>query len=103
MGTIVISENVTLDGVIEDPAGERGLRARRLVGRVGDRGRDEAAKSWSRTRFTRRPCCLVGTATSFSPRRWPSRSGELADRLNGCPSTSYPRPSRSLAGITRRC
>jgi hypothetical protein len=26
MGKIVISENVTLDGVIEDPAGDEGFR-----------------------------------------------------------------------------
>ena len=31
-----------------------------------------------------RPCCWVGGATSGSP-RWPSRSGELADRLNSLP------------------
>ena len=28
MGTIVVSENVTLDGVIQDPAGDEGFRAR---------------------------------------------------------------------------
>jgi len=27
MGKIVISENVTLDGVIQDPAGDEGFRA----------------------------------------------------------------------------
>ena len=30
MGKIVVSENVTLDGVIQDPAGDEGFRARRL-------------------------------------------------------------------------
>jgi hypothetical protein len=27
MGKIVVSENVTLDGVIQDPAGDEGFRA----------------------------------------------------------------------------
>jgi hypothetical protein len=44
MGTIVISENVSLDGVIEDPAGDEGFARGGWVGRVGDRGRDEAAR-----------------------------------------------------------
>jgi hypothetical protein len=44
MGRIVISENVTLDGVVEDPAGAEGLGRGGWVGRIGERGRDEAAK-----------------------------------------------------------
>ena len=55
MGKIVISENVSLDGVIQDPAGDEGFR---LGGWVG--GAKFAA-------------------------RWPSRSGELADRINSLP------------------
>ena len=35
MGTIVVSENVTLDVVIEDPAGVEGFRLGGCVGRVG--------------------------------------------------------------------
>ena len=34
MGKTVISENVSLDGVIEDPAGEEGLRHGGWVGRI---------------------------------------------------------------------
>ena len=44
MGRIVISENVSLDGVIQDPAGREGFRVGGWIGRVGDRGREEAAK-----------------------------------------------------------
>jgi hypothetical protein len=35
MGKIVVSENVTLDGVIQDPAGDEGFRARGWVGLIG--------------------------------------------------------------------
>src|ERR671930_393463 len=43
MGKIVVSENVTLDGVVQDPAGAEGFGRGGWVGRVGERGREEAA------------------------------------------------------------
>ena len=44
LGKIVISENVSVDGVIQDPSGAEGFRLGGWVGRIGDRGRDETAK-----------------------------------------------------------
>jgi hypothetical protein len=44
MAKIVISENVSLDGVIQDPAGDEGFSRGGWVGRVGDRGREGAVK-----------------------------------------------------------
>jgi riboflavin biosynthesis pyrimidine reductase len=38
MGKIVVSENVTLDGVIQDPAGDDGFRAGGWVGLIGNDG-----------------------------------------------------------------
>ena len=35
MGKIVVSENVALDAVIQDPAGDEGFRARGWVGLIG--------------------------------------------------------------------
>jgi len=35
---IVVSENVTLDGVIQDPAGDEGLMARGWAGSTASRG-----------------------------------------------------------------
>jgi hypothetical protein len=37
MGKIVVSENVTLDGAIQDPAGDEGFRAGGRVGLIGNR------------------------------------------------------------------
>ena len=37
MGKIIMSENVSLDGVIEDPAGDEGFRVGGWVGRIADR------------------------------------------------------------------
>jgi hypothetical protein len=37
MGKIVISENVSLDGVVQDPAGDEGFRLGGWVGLIKDR------------------------------------------------------------------
>ena len=37
MGRIVVSDNVSLDGVIQDPAGDEGFRVGGWVGRIMDR------------------------------------------------------------------
>jgi dihydrofolate reductase len=83
MGKIVVSENVTLDGVIEDPAGVEGFRLGGWVGRVGDRAQaakvllDEALAAEAQ---------LFGRRTyEFLTARWPSRSDEFADRFNSMP------------------
>jgi dihydrofolate reductase len=83
MGKIVVSENVTLDGVIQDPAGDEGFRVGGWVGLIKDNPQlnqialDEAlgAEAW-----------LLGRRSyEWFAARWPSRSGELADRLNSLP------------------
>ena len=85
MGKIVISENITLDGVVEDPSGVEGFRLGGWVGRVGDRGRDGAAKVLV-DEARRAEAQLLGRRTyEFLAARWPSRSGALADRLNSMP------------------
>jgi hypothetical protein len=45
MGKIVVSENVTLDGVIQDPAGDEGVRAGEATS-GSPRGGNLAAASW---------------------------------------------------------
>jgi dihydrofolate reductase len=83
MGKIVVSDNVTLDGVIQDPAGDEGFRVGGWVGLIKNSPQlnklalDEAmdAEAW-----------LLGRRSyEWFAARWPSRSGELADRLNSLP------------------
>jgi dihydrofolate reductase len=85
MGKIVISENVSLDGVIEDPAGVEGFARGGWVGRVGDRGREEAAKVLLDEALGAEAQLFGRRTYEFLAARWPSRSGALADRLNGMP------------------
>ena len=85
MGRIVISENVTLDGVVQDPAGDEGFKHGGWVGRIGDRGREEAARVALEEALRAEAFLLGRRSYEFLAARWPSRSGELADRLNSLP------------------
>ena len=67
MGKIVVSENVSLDGVVQDPAGDEGFRLGGWVGRSRT-DRESGPRSRSTRRWAPRPCCWVGGATSGSPR-----------------------------------
>jgi dihydrofolate reductase len=85
MGRIVVSENSTLDGVVQDPAGTEGFARGGWVGRIGERGRAEAAQVLL-DEALRAEAQLFGRRTyEFLAARWPARSGELADRLNEMP------------------
>src|SRR5213075_3322720 len=85
MGKIVISENVTLDGVIQDPAGVEGFRLGGWIGRIGGQGRDEAAKVALDEALGAKAFLLGRRSYEFLAARWPSRSGPFADRLNSFP------------------
>jgi dihydrofolate reductase len=82
MGRIVVSENVTLDGVVQDPAGAEGFGRGGWVGRVGERGREGAAKVLLDEALVAEAQLFGRRTYEFLAARWPSRSGELADRLN---------------------
>jgi dihydrofolate reductase len=83
MGRIVISENVTLDGVIEDPAGVEGFRLGGWFFET-DRGADGEKLTLDKTLDTE--ALLLGRRSyEFFAATWPSRGGELADKLNGLP------------------
>src|SRR5438874_1569026 len=77
MGRIIISENVTLDGVIQDPAGDEGFRHGGWIGRIGDRGREEAAKVALEEALGTEAMLLGRRSYEFLAGRWPSRTGAL--------------------------
>src|SRR5215211_1661297 len=85
MGKIVMSEFVTLDGVIQDPAGNEGFRRGGWVGRVGDKGREETDEVVLDQALGAEALLLGRRSYEFLAALWPSRSGELADRLNSLP------------------
>jgi dihydrofolate reductase len=83
MGKIIMSENVSLDGVVEDPAGDEGFRVGGWVGRITDR--QEVAKVTLDEALGTEALLLGRRSYEWLAARWPSRSGELADRLNSLP------------------
>ena len=85
MAKIIISENVSLDGVIQDPAGDEGFRHGGWIGRIGDRSRDEAARVALDEALGTGAMLLGRRSYEFLAARWPSRTGALADRLNSKP------------------
>jgi dihydrofolate reductase len=83
MGRIVVSENVSLDGVIQDPAGDEGFRAGGWVGKLKDR--DEINKLALDDAVGADALLLGRRSYEWFAARFPSRSGALAGRLNSLP------------------
>jgi dihydrofolate reductase len=83
MGRIIVSENVTLDGVIEDPSGDEGFERGGWVGKVTDR--KEAGKRLLDEALGAEAQLFGRRTYEFLAARWPSRDGALADRLNSMP------------------
>ena len=81
MGRIVVSDNVSLDGVIQDPAGDEGFRRGGWVGLIKDR--PELGKLALDEALGADALLLGRRSYEWFAARWPSRSGESADRLNG--------------------
>ena len=78
-----MSDNVSLDGIFQDPAGDQGFERGGWVGLIAQRPQlaalalEEALGS---------DAMLMGRRTfEWFAARWPSRTGPLADRLNAMP------------------
>jgi len=83
MGRIVVSENVSLDGVVQDPAGDEGFERGGWVGLIKDR--PELGKPALADALGAQALLLGRRSYDWFAGRWPARSGELADRLNTMP------------------
>src|ERR687883_1336697 len=83
MGRLVVSEFVTVDGVIEDPGGAEGFDRGGWAFRF-ERG-DEGDK-FKLDEVMASEALLLGRVTyeAFAE-AWPSRSGDFADKFNNMP------------------
>jgi dihydrofolate reductase len=87
MGKIVMSgpQNVSLDGVVQDPDGEEGFARGGWFVQFGGKDLEE----WNKVALEealRADAWLLGRRSyEFFGARWRPRSGELADRLNSMP------------------
>ncbi|WP_326944400.1 dihydrofolate reductase family protein [Amycolatopsis sp. NBC_01307] len=86
MGKIVISENVSLDGVVQDPVGTEGFRFAGWFDRLGGEDREAwAAVEYEEALGTE--ALLLGRRTYewFLAQGWATRDGAWADRLRAVP------------------
>ena len=85
MGKIVISTNVSLDGVVQDPDGKEGFRLGGWFAQFGGKDLDEWGKI-SYAEALRTEALLLGRRSDeWFAARGASRPGEWADRLNSLP------------------
>ncbi|HEX4791366.1 MAG TPA: dihydrofolate reductase family protein [Actinospica sp.] len=85
MGRIIVSENVTLDGMFADPMGEEDSARDGWFSRTREADRAAFAEL-SRQEALGAEALLLGRRTcAWFAGRWPERTGEWADKLNGMP------------------
>jgi dihydrofolate reductase len=85
MGKIIISTNVTLDGVVEDPDGTEGFRHGGWFGQFGGKDLQQWAKIMLAEALDAQALLLGRRTDEWFAARWASRTGEWADRLNSMP------------------
>ena len=85
MGKIVISTNVSLDGVVQDPDGAEGFRLGGWFGESGGKDLEEWGKVEYGEALSTAALLLGRRSDEWFGARWASRPGEWADRLNSLP------------------
>jgi dihydrofolate reductase len=96
MGKIVISTNVSLDGVVQDPDGAEGFRRGGWFGRYGGRDLEPWAKIEADEAMSAAALLLGRRSDEWFATRWNDREGDWAQRLRELPkyvvSTTLDRP-----------
>jgi len=87
MGKLVMSgpQNVSLDGVVQDPDGEEGFRLGGWFVQFGGKDLEEWNKVALDDALGAEAWLLGRRSYEFFGARWRPRNGELADRLNSMP------------------
>lgn len=85
MGRIVISTNVTLDGISQDPTGEEGFEFGGWFTRIADQDREAWAKIEFEEALGTAALLLGGRSYEWFAERWVGRPGDWADRLTSIP------------------
>jgi dihydrofolate reductase len=85
MGKIVVTTNVSLDGVVEDPDGQESYRHGGWFGQFGGADLEPWAKVMTDEALAAEALLLGRRTDAWFGSRWNMRTGEWADRLNGLP------------------
>lgn len=102
-GKVIVSQLVTLDGVLEDPDGSEGAPGGGWALRFGPKGFSEfvaavvAGNDFKLGSILHTGVLLMGRTTwdAFS-RRWPNRSGDFASAMNRIPKVVVSRSAPAL-------
>jgi dihydrofolate reductase len=85
MGKLIVTENVTLDGVMQDPTGEEGSAVGGWFGQISDRDAAGFAEVLSAEAQAAAAMLLGHRSYEWFARRWTTRAGAWADRLRSLP------------------
>jgi len=85
MGTIVVTTNISLDGVVQDPDGREGFTLGGWFGQFGGKDLEGWAKVETEEALGAEALLLGRRSDEWFATRWLSRSGEWADKLNRMP------------------
>jgi dihydrofolate reductase len=85
MGKIIISENVSLDGIVDDPTGEEGSGHGHWTGQISAPDREQWYRAIHEEALGAEALLIGRRSDAWFAGRWLSRTGAQADRLNGMP------------------
>jgi dihydrofolate reductase len=85
MGKIVITTNMSLDGVIQDPDGTEGFRLGGWFGQFGGKDLEAWAELETEEAMGAEALLLGRRSDEWFASRWIGRAGEWADKLNSMP------------------
>ena len=85
MARIVISQNITLDGVVQDPTGEEGVPGGGWFNRITPGDRAAWAEQETAEAMDAEALLMGRRSYEYFATRWHSRTGAWADRLNTMP------------------
>jgi dihydrofolate reductase len=105
MGKLIVSENMSLDGVVQDPTGDEGFEYGGWFGQVSDEDRAEWAQLELEEALRAEALLLGRHSDAWFAARWLPRSGEWADLLNSMPkyvvSSTLDKPRWSNSTVLR--
>jgi dihydrofolate reductase len=85
MGTLVVTTNISLDGVTQDPTGEEGFSPGGWFYEFGGKDLEQWAKALTEEALGAEALLLGRKSDEWFATRWLGRTGEWADRLNNLP------------------
>jgi len=85
MGKIVVTTNVSLDGIVQDPDGQEGFKHGGWFGQFGGQDLEGWARVETEEALQSEAILLGRNSDEWFATRWLNRTGEWADQLNSLP------------------